>query len=758
MLSHKNFTSLLAKLAGVFDIDRHDGLLSVLPLHHTLEFTAGMLMPMMRGAQISYLDEVNAEALTAAFEEGNVTGMVGVPALWQLLHRRITKPFSERGPLVERAFETMVELSRGLRDNLPSGFSWLNLARLLFFPVHRRFGGRLRLMISGGSALPADVMKMFRGLGFGLYEGYGLTESSPVLTVARPGSKLLPGSVGEALPGIDVKIDAPDARGVGEVIAAGPNVMVGYYEDAEATASTIQGGWLHTGDLGRIEDGRLYIVGRKKEMILGPSGENVYPDELEDSYRDSPWVKELSIVGLPLDAAVGSGETVAALVVPDYEHEDIGRDQARERVREHFRAVSGKLPLYKRVKVLHTTDHELPKTATRKVKRKLVIEELQKLERLKQRGEGLRKNTPAIATLGGSGDTGWLREILAEVTGQPLAKVQPEAQLAALGFDSLTYTELGVALEAAGLQVPEQVDLTGVGTVAELEKMVIGWGGRAKKKPAPAPATVARKKNGAAEPGEAEEIPVPGFVAEWGSAALDWGQRLLYERVLDMRITGKANLPGSTHFLVAANHTSHLDMGLVKMALGEWGPRLVALAAKDYFFEDPVRRAYFENFTNLVPMERHGSLRESLRLASDVMRQGYVLLIFPEGTRSETGLMSDFKPSIGYLSLANKIDVLPMYLEGCHDAMPKGSLLPKPGHIVGAHIGPVIRWQALKAATEKLPRSEHYREAARIVEVAVRKLAPRGSPDRHMPDAPVTPEQGAASTRGPVGGSAGGGA
>src|SRR5262249_14435829 len=154
-----------------------------------------------------------------------------------------------------------------------------------------------------------------------------------------------------------------------------------------------------------------------------------------------------------------------------------------------------------------------------------------------------------------------------------------EAQLATLGFDSLTYTELGVALEAAGLQVPEQVDLTGIATVSELEKLVATWGGRAKKKVAPVPAPANKQKG--AEPGEAEEIPVPGFVAEWGSAALDWGQRMLYERVLDMHITGRAHLPGSTHFLVAANHTSHLDMGLVKMALGEWGPRLVALAAKD---------------------------------------------------------------------------------------------------------------------------------------------------------------------------------
>ena len=123
-----------------------------------------------------------------------------------------------------------------------------------------------------------------RGLGFNLFEGYGLTEASPVLTVNRPGTRLLPGAVGEPLPGIDVRIDNPDARGVGEVVASGPNVMLGYFENPEATKEVIGGdGWLHTGDLGRFDDeGRLFIVGRKKEMILGPVGENVYPDELEE--------------------------------------------------------------------------------------------------------------------------------------------------------------------------------------------------------------------------------------------------------------------------------------------------------------------------------------------------------------------------------------------------------------------------------------------------------------------------------------------
>src|SRR6185437_12429933 len=246
-------------------------------------------------------------------------------------------------------------------------------------------------------------MKSFRGLGFNLYEGYGMTESAPVLTVTRPGDKVVPGSVGRPLPGIDVRIDQPDANGVGEVVAKGPNVMAGYFENAEATAATIQNGWLHTGDLGRFDaDGNLYIVGRKKEMILGPSGENVYPDELEEVYGDSPAIKEISVVGLPGD---GGLETVAALIVPDYEHGE--RETVREQVREHVKKVGKTLPLYKRLKVFHLWDHDLPKTSTRKVRRRDVIKELQRLERAAKGGAEVKQLVAA-------GDT-WIHDLLADV-------------------------------------------------------------------------------------------------------------------------------------------------------------------------------------------------------------------------------------------------------------------------------------------------------------------------------------------------------
>lgn len=718
MLSHKNFTAMASKLSSLFQLYKHDRLLSVLPMHHTFEFSAGFLMPLAHGACIDYLEEVEAESLAAALKDEGITGMVGVPALWQLLERKIYKNVADAGPLVEKAFDAVIDANRNMRDKLP----WdIGAGKALFFPVHRKLGGRMRLLISGGSALPPDTMKSFRGLGFDLFEGYGMTEAAPVLTVTRPGDKVIPGSVGRPLPGIDVKIDQPDGNGIGEVIAKGPNVMSGYFENQEATDATLINGWLHTGDLGRIDDeGNLYIVGRKKEMILGPSGENVYPDELEELYGDSPFIKEISVVGLPGDAGL---ETVAALVVPDYEHDEaLAREQVRENVREHIRKIGKTQPLYKRVKTFHLWDFDLPKTSTRKVKRREIVKELQKLEkavrggaeakRLAQGGDG---GAPVVSGEAGS----WVWNLVAEVSQKSKTAVSGETRLDQLGFDSLMFNELAVALEAAGVTLPDPSELVALETVADVEALItrVGVASADLRK-----RTLTRKKS---EPAS-DDIKVPQPFVRMGRRVLRDGMFSLYDKYLSTRVYGSTQVPPTGGFIVAANHASHLDTGLVKFALGEQGDNMVALAAKDYFFEDPVRRMYFENFTNLVPMERHGSLRESLRLAGDVIRQGYILLIFPEGTRSETGVMTDFKPSLGYLAMSNKCGILPMYLSGTYGAMPKGKYLPTRGGEVAAHVGPYVSYeQVLALAKSAGSRSEQYGAITAHVESTVRRLAPR---------------------------------
>lgn len=696
MLSHRNLTSMVSMLSSVFEMTTSDGVLSVLPLHHTFEFSTGFLTPLSRGAQITYLEELTGEALARSIKNGHVTGMVGVPALWELLHRRIRNKFNERSKLIGGAADLLIRANAWLRDKTP-----LNLGALIFYPIHEGMGGRIRYFISGGSALSDQVQRDFQGLGFTILEGYGLTEASPVLTVTRPANRMLTGSVGKPLPGVEVKIIEPDASGVGEVIARGPNVMVGYFENEAATRRAIVNRWLYTGDLGRLDDdGNLYLVGRSKDIIVDTNGKNVYPDEIEELYNTSPFIKELSVVGLP----DGIGEKVACMVVPDFDHDiALSRAEVRRKVEEHFRDVSSSLPFYKRVKVLHFWDGELPRTATRKVKRREVVSAMQVLEQ--------SMKTAARAGLDDGSrprDAGWLLDIVATVSNRPRAQITLDSRLSDLGFDSLMYVELATAIEAAGGTLDSPNTLTEVVDLRELASVV------SRAASAPEGKESRRRAESERHAEEDEEIYIPSLVRTVGNRGLDALQRIFYDKFLHTRYEGRSNIPVHTNFIVAANHTSHLDMGLVKMALGEAGKDMVALAAADYFFDNKYKRAYMDNFTNTVPMERSGSLRQSLRHARSFLDRGYNALVFPEGTRSMTGQIMDFKPVIGYLALASRVGILPVFLKGTYEALPKGSNIIK-SRDIGARIGRYLSIEELEELTKGMPRNEAYRLIAALV-------------------------------------------
>ncbi len=589
MLTHRNFASLVAKLLSVVEFTPEDGMLSVLPLHHSFEFTAGLLCPLTRGAQITYLTKIGEESLKDALQEGHTTVIVGVPALWKVLKRGIEKKVEEKTGMTRWLFDVLTDGNYHLREEAD-----INLGPALFWPVHEAFGGRIRYLISGGAALPQDVAKAFRGLGFDLLEGYGLTESAPVLTVTRPSPMPPVGTVGAPLPGIEIRLLNPDRRGVGEIAARGPNIMAGYYKNEAATAEVLHDGWLHTGDLGRLdEQGQLFIVGRVKDVIIGMNGKNVYPDELEEAYANAELIKELCVVGMP----DGSAERVACLAVPA---EGLAGDRAaiEARIRDHVAKVSADLPVHKRIRQLQVQEGDLPRTATRKVKRREVVE--------------------LLKAMGGNS---------AAAAGAAAAKA------------------------------------------AEDETMVF-----------------------------------PREVSRLVGRLLDAGQHAAYHHYFIPTFRGRNYIPRHTNYVVAANHASHLDMGLIKMALEESGPELVTLAASDYFFDSKYKRAFFENFTNIVSLERKGSLRRSFRQAIDHLRQGRNILIFPEGTRSRTGQLQPFQRGLGFLVMHGEVGVLPVYLD-THHALPAGTVVPRQRE-VAATIGPYCSREFIDRLSEGLSASE----------------------------------------------------
>ena len=697
MLTHGNFTALVAALAPVFPLTQGDRVLSVLPLHHTFEFTCGMLLPLSRGSSTVYLDELSGERVVQAMKDAQVSAMVGVPALWQLLERRITQQVRDLGPGAGTAFDFALALNRTLGEKVG-----LNVGQILFGPVHQRLGGRLRFLISGGAALPNETADMFRGLGLPLAEGYGLTEASPVLTVAKASSSAKPGSVGPAIPGVEVRIANPDPSGVGEVLARGPNVMQGYADDPAATAAAFtDDGWLRTGDLGALDKkGRLRLVGRSKDVVVASNGENIYPDDVERALGEISLVKELVVLGIP---DTRGGERLALLAVPDLGDTD-GEDRLarREKALRNLKDGIRTLPPGWQPAVVLPYDAELPRTATRKVKRSEVRGIVERL---------VAASAPARPAAGEGSDNA-VRRAIAAIARRPVEDVTDRTRLRGdLGFDSLMAMELGVALEAIrGRPVPQE--MIALETVGELER-ALGLDSEH-----------ARHHDGHDDHGaddDAVDLNLPEPVRLLAKSALSVVQREFYGSVMKPKVTGRAYIPHNRNTLVVANHSSHLDMGFVKYALGSYGRDLVALAARDYFFDTPAKRALMENLTNVASFDRDAGLHETLTEVGSLLRAGKTVLIFPEGTRSPDGRIQKFLGAVGFLTLHYEVDVLPVWLGGTFDAMPRTRFIPTRRDIT-ARIGPPLEYEEIRRLTTSMKPVESARTVARLAQRAVEAL------------------------------------
>jgi long-chain acyl-CoA synthetase len=692
MLTHENFASLLASLTPLFHLKPSDGLLSVLPLHHTFEFSCGLLLPMSSGSCITYIGEITSERLGEGLSKARISAMVGVPALWQLLERRIVAQAKERGKAAGMAFDWALELNRLLGKNLG-----VDAGKLFFGPVHDKLGGRVKYLISGGSALPKSTAETFAGLGLHLSEGYGLTEAAPVLTVAQASPKSRAGHVGKPIPGVKIRIAHPDKDGVGEVWARGDNVMQGYFGNEEATRGVVDpDGWLHTGDLGKLDKkGQLVLVGRSKDVIVGASGENVYPDDVEEWLGQVDDVLELSIVGL----SRGDTEVVACLAVPTRE-KDLPRHEAHARALRSLKKATSELPKHCQPAVVHLYDADLPKTATRKVKRSEVKAILERLT------AAALAPASTSAVLSVSGSLAMVQQALAAITNRPASEVRAEHSLAAdLGLDSLLAMELAVALEARlGRPLPQE-SLNRVETVAELAELC------AAARPVRTAAVIEEEET-------TKTLDIPAPLADVAKTWMSRVQMGFYDQVMKPEVIGRAFIPHNRNTIVISNHASHLDMGFVKYALGSYGEGLVSLAAADYFFDGALRRTYFEQLTNLQAFDRKTNIRQALREAGDTIRSGKNVLLFPEGTRSTDGALHEFKSTLGHLALSTRTDILPVHLGGTYESWPKGRKLPTRRDIT-ARIGPPLKIEDLERLTQGMKFAAACKVVAKLARAAV---------------------------------------
>ncbi len=378
MLSHYNIVFDADSASRVIVIQPTDMAISILPLHHTFECTAGFIAVILRGGAITYARSLKPNEIVEDIRDAGVTIMLGVPLLFEKILSGIQRKLREQ-PAPKRALiGGLMGMTKGLRK---LGFE--GAGRVLFKSLREKAGmGRLRIMVSGGAALRPDVEIAFREFGFPILQGYGLTETSPVLTV-NPLDKPKVGSVGLPIPGAEIDIHNPDEDGVGEIIARGPMIMQGYYKDEEETRKVLKDGWFFTGDLGYIdEDGYLYITGRAKNVIVSAAGKNIYPEEIERELLKSPIIEEVLVVGRY--NAETKREEVWAIVYPNFEAiaecESPDEKECIERVlKEEIRKYCQNLAEYKRVQAFQVIDEEFPKTTTRKIKRYLFTDKAVRL-------------------------------------------------------------------------------------------------------------------------------------------------------------------------------------------------------------------------------------------------------------------------------------------------------------------------------------------------------------------------------------------
>ena len=369
MLSHKNLVTNVMDIIQRFDLTDEDRFLSFLPLHHVFECTVGFLYPISIGGSIAFCEGV--KHMAENIKEFEITAMISVPAVFDIIYRKVMKTIEKKGKLAN--------LEKGKKVSQFLLKMKIDLRKQLFKEVHESLGPKLKLVVTGGAALDPETEKGFNDLGFDVEQGYGLTETAPVIAAETPKCRRL-GSIGKKFPSVEVKIDDPDEEGIGELMAKGPSIMLGYYENEEATKSALESdGWFHTGDLARIDkDGFIYISGRKKSVIVLNNGKNVFPEEIETLLNKVEGIKETFVFEKKED----DGDVkVCVEIVYDKElikelYNIEGEKNIKEFLWDKVKEVNKLMPKYKYVREMVITEEPLIKTTTLKIKRH---EELKKV-------------------------------------------------------------------------------------------------------------------------------------------------------------------------------------------------------------------------------------------------------------------------------------------------------------------------------------------------------------------------------------------
>ncbi len=625
-----SFDNLLVNIESVTTdaeiYKKEDKVMILLPLHHIFPLLGTAIVTLHTGATAVFSPSMASEDIMNTLQNNGINIIIGVPRFYNLIRKGIKDKINKSG-IAKLLFKIAKKRNS------------LTFSRKIFKAAHQKFGGHIKYMVCGGAALDIEVAKDFKTLGFELLEGFGMTETAPMITFSRPG-KVLPGSAGQPLKTNEVKIID------GEIVNRGRNVMKGYYNRPEETAAIIKDGWLYTGDLGYLdEENRIFITGRKKEIIILSNGKNINPEEIE-----------FKIVGMTdLVSEIGvfeKSDMLHAVIYPDFQKVS---ESGIENLEEHFRLkvidkYNQSVTPYKKLMKFSIINEPLPRTRLSKLKRFLLpnLETTLKSEKQKIEEPDFREY-----------------QLLKEfIETNKECKVHPADHLEIdLGLDSLDKLNLLVYLESTfGIKMKEN-ELLSYSNISKLSEHVketkthlsteaIDWGSILK---------------------EQLDIDLP---KSWFTHNLIKNSAKVFLR-LYFRLKGEGieNIPDGP-FILAPNHQSFFDGLFVAVFLKN------KLMKKTYFYakEKHIKQRWLKfvaNKNNVIVMDL-SDLKSSLQKLASVLRKERNIIIFPEGTRTKTGNIGDFKKTFAILARELNIPIVPVAIDGAYDALPTGKIFPRP--------------------------------------------------------------------------------
>lgn len=656
-LTHANLIHQINVIAAIDLLEPNERVLLPLPLHHVYPFVIGMVLPLTLGLTLILPQALTGPQILRALQEGRATVMIGVPRLYEALYAAIEARIRNRGKTAQALFAALIAASVGVRRRL--GYYW---GRRLFAPIHRQLAPHLRLLACGGAAIAPDLAWRLEGLGWRMAIGYGLTETSPLLTMNLPPSPRLD-SVGKPLPGVEIKIDSRD--GAGEILAKGPNVFRGYHNLPDETRRAFTAdGWFRTGDLGRIDRGWLLVTGRVKELIVTPGGENVQPEEVERVFCAHPFIQEFALLER-------EGRLVG-LVLPDpAEIRRAGLEDIDGAVRRAVAEINAELPSYQRIVDFAVTRDPLPRTRLGKLRR----HELPRHYRDAESGGALTGGPLPIEKMA-EADRALLQHPRPRRVWDWLARRFPDQHLTPdtslrldLGIDSLGWLELTTDVQRlAGVELSETA-VASVETVRDLLKAV-------QAAPVGRQAPSWERPEAILSPEDQARLrPHRGLwrVAYRLTARLD---RLLMHGCYRLTAAGLEHLPQGPCVL-APNHTSFLDpFALAAVLPLDFLENTCWTGWTGVAFTNPFTRL-FSRLARVLPIDPEKEVMKSLAFALAALQYGNNLVLFPEGQRSPEGTLLPLRPGLGLVTARHPVPIVPVHIEGTFAAWPVGKKRPK---------------------------------------------------------------------------------